>query len=213
MAFEPAADGRDQRIRQAAFARHHLLARLVADHRLEIAHHLRIGMRPRHGADAIERVLDMGHPVAQRLVERILQRARPRLDGHHFGAQQLHAEDVGLLALDVDLAHEHDAFQPEAGTRRGGGDAVLAGAGLGDDPVLAHAAREQDLAHDVVDLVGARMVELVALEIDLGPAEVLGQPLGEIERRGPADIVLEERVELLAEGGIGLGRLVGLLQL
>jgi hypothetical protein len=83
---------------------------------------------------------------------------------------------------------------------------MLAGAGLGDDPVLAHAPGEQDLAHDVVDLVGARMVELVALEIDLRPAEMLGQPLGEIERRGPADIMLEERVELLAKGRVGLGR-------
>ena len=69
---------------------------------------------------------------------------------------------------------------------------MLAGAGLGDDPGLAHAAGEQDLAHDVVDLVSAGVVELVALEVDLGAAEMVGQPLGEIERRGSPDIVLEK---------------------
>ena len=61
-------------------------------------------------------------------------------------------------------------------------DAVLAGAGLGDDPGLAHAPGEQDLAQAVVDLVRAGVVQLVALEVDLGAAEMLGQPLGEIER-------------------------------
>jgi hypothetical protein len=33
-------------------------------------------------------------------------------------------------------AHIDDAFQAELGADRGGGHAVLAGAGLGDDPVL-----------------------------------------------------------------------------
>jgi hypothetical protein len=48
---------------------------------------------------------------------------------------------------------------------------VLAGAGLGDDPRLAHAHRQQDLADAVVDLVRAGVVELVALEPDLRAAE------------------------------------------
>jgi hypothetical protein len=61
---------------------------------------------------------------------------------------------------------------------------VLAGAGLGDDAGLAHALGQQDLAEAVVDLVRAGVVQLVALEIDLGAAEMLGQALGEIEREG-----------------------------
>jgi hypothetical protein len=68
------ADGGDQRIGQAAFGGQHLVFRLAADHRLEVAHHRRIGMRPRNRADAIERVGDIGHPVAQRFVHRILER-------------------------------------------------------------------------------------------------------------------------------------------
>ena len=69
---------------------------------------------------------------------------------------------------------------------------MLARAGFGDDPGLAHAAREQDLAEAIVDLVAAGMVQLVALEIDLGAAEVLRQSLGEIEGAGSAGVVLVE---------------------
>ncbi len=107
--------------------------RLVADHALEIAHHRGIGMRARRRADAIERVGDIGDPVAQRLVHRVLQRARARLHRHDFGAQHLHAENVRLLPLDVDRAHVDDAGQAEARAGGRGGDAVLAGARLGDD--------------------------------------------------------------------------------
>ena len=90
---------------------------------------------------------------------------------------------------------------------------MLAGAGLGDDAGLAHAPGQQDLAEAVVDLVAAGVVELVALEVDLGAAEMLGQPLGEIERARPAGVVGAEVVELRLERGIGLGVLVGLLEL
>ena len=77
---------------------------------------------------------------------------------NHTGAQEFHAEDIGRLALDVGLAHIDDARQVEQRADRGGGDAVLAGAGLGDDPGLAHASGQQDLAHAIVDLVGAGVV-------------------------------------------------------
>ena len=59
----------------------------------------------------------------------------------------------------------------------GGGDAVLAGAGLRDDAALAHALREQPLAEAVVDLVRAGVEQVFALEIDLRAAELLGEPL------------------------------------
>src|SRR5688572_32858214 len=90
---------------------------------------------------------------------------------------------------------------------------MLAGAGLGDDALLAHALGEQDLSHAVVDLVRAGVVELVALQIDLGAAEMLGQARREIERAGPADIVLAVILHLVREFRVGLGGLVGLLHL
>ncbi len=178
----------------------HLLSRLDADDGLEIAHHLRVGMRSRDGADAVERIFHVRHPVAQRLVERILESARTRMHRDHLRAQKLHPEYVGLLPLDIDLAHVHDAFESEPRAGRGGGDPVLAGACLGNDAGPAHASGEQDLAQHIVDLVGAGVIELVALEIDFGAAEVAGQALGEIKRARAAYVVLQEIVELLLEG-------------
>ncbi len=181
----PAADGGDHRIGQAAFALllGQLPAHFLADDRLEVAHHRRIGMRPGHRADAVERVAHIGHPVAQGVVHRVLQRAAARGHRMHLGPQKPHAEHVRRLPLDIVRAHVDHAFQPELGADRRGGDAVLAGPGLGDDPGLAHAAGQDDLAQHVVDLVRAGMVQLVALHVDLGAAQMLGQPLGEIERR------------------------------
>ena len=162
-----AADRGDQQVGQAAGAREHLLARLAADHALEVADQLGIGVRAGGGADDVEGVVDVRDPVAQPLVHRVLQRLRAARHRADLGAEQLHAEHVGLLPLDVLGAHVDDAGQAEARADRGGGDAVLARAGLGDDPRLAHADREQDLADAVVDLVRAGVVELVALEPDL----------------------------------------------
>ncbi len=165
--------------------------RLLADHRLEVAHHHRIRMRAGDGADQVVGVLDVGDPVAHRLVHRVLQRAGARRHRLHLGAEQLHAEHVGLLPLHVGRAHVDGAGQAEQRAHRGGGDAVLAGAGLGDDAGLAHAPGQQDLAHAVVGLVAAGVVQLVALEVDLGAAEFARQPFGEPQRAGAADIVLQ----------------------
>src|ERR1700745_27759 len=53
------------------------------------------------------------------------------------------------------------------------------------------------------------MVELVALEIDLGAAEMTRQPLGEIERAGPADVMFEIIVELGLKTAVASGGRVG----
>ena len=106
----------------------HCAARLVADDALELAHHPRERMRADDRADAVVRRLDGRDPVAQRLVDRVLERRAARLDRDDLGAEQLHAPHVERLALDVDRAHEDGAVEPE---QRGGGrgrDAVLAGA-------------------------------------------------------------------------------------
>ena len=92
------------------------------------------------------RVLHVRHPVAHRLVDRVLEGAAARADGAHGGAEQPHAEHVQRLALDVDLAHVDHALEAEERGRGGGGDAVLASTGLGDEPGLAHPLREQRLA-------------------------------------------------------------------
>src|SRR5262249_4589379 len=82
-----------------------------------------------------------------------------------------------------------------------------------DDALLAHAARQQDLAEHVVHLVGAGVVEILALEVNPRAAEVLGRALGEIQRARPPDIMFEIRVHLRPEGGVRPGLPVCLLQL
>ena len=71
-----AADAGQDGVGQPALALEHLLARLVADDPLEVADHRRERVRPGDGAEDVVRRLDVGHPVAERLVDRVLERAR-----------------------------------------------------------------------------------------------------------------------------------------
>ena len=61
-------------------------------------------------------------------------------------------------------------------------------------------------------LCAAGVIELVALEVDLGAAQVLGEALGEVERARPAGVVGVEIGQLLLEGGVGFRLVVGALQ-
>ena len=69
-----AADAGDDRIGQAAELVDHLRPRLAADHPLEFAHHGRERMWPSGGAEQIMGCLEARRPVAQRLVDRVLER-------------------------------------------------------------------------------------------------------------------------------------------
>ena len=95
----------------------------------------------------------------------------PRLDRHDLGAQQAHAGHVERLA----------ARRPRCPCRRripgrAAAQAVAVATPCWPAPVsaitraLAHAPREQRLAERVVDLVGAGVVEVLALEVDLRAA-------------------------------------------
>src|SRR5699024_122937 len=66
---------------------------------------------------------------------------------------------------------------------------VLPGAGLGDEAGLAHPFGQQGLADGIVDLVAARVVEILTLEEHAGAAAVLGEPRGLGEQGRPADVV------------------------
>ena len=115
-------------------------------------------MRACRRADAVEGFIDIGHPVAQGFVHCVFQRARAGRDRHNFRAEQLHAEDVRLLALDIGCSHEDDAFQAEARAHSGRRHAVLSCACFSDDTCLTHAHGEQDLAKTIIDLVRAGMI-------------------------------------------------------
>ena len=70
------------------------------------------------------------------------------------------------------------------GTGGRGCHAVLPGAGFGNHTAFAHPQGEERLAERVVDLVGARVIQILALEPDLCAAALLGQPAGERRRYG-----------------------------
>ncbi|ENN84331.1 hypothetical protein RHSP_21270 [Rhizobium freirei PRF 81] len=208
-----AADGRDDEIRQAAFGLQYLRAGFRADHGLEIADHFRIGMRAGGRADQVIGIIDIGDPVAQRLVHGVLQRAAAGGHRDNLGAQELHAENVRRLALHIGRAHVDDAGQAEAGSNRRRGNAMLAGTGLGDDAGLAHALGEQDLTDAIVDLVRTRVVQLFALEIDFCAAEFCRQALGKVKRARSTDVMRAQRLQLSLKGRIVLRLVPFLLQI
>ena len=192
----PASHARDDRVGEPALRVEHLLSRLAADHRLELADELGVRRRPDAGADHVVGRLDVRDPVADRLAGRLLQRPRADLHRLHARAEEVHALDVGRLAAHVLGSHVDDAFEPEAGTGGGGRHAVLAGPGLGDDARLPEATSEHDLAERVVDLVRARVVQVLALEVE---PPVRCEPLRASERRRAPDVGAEQSVELRCE--------------
>jgi hypothetical protein len=141
-------------------------------------------------------------PVAHGLVDGLLERPLARLDAPDLGAHEAHPEDVERLPLHVDRAHVDDALKAELGADRGRGHAVLAGAGLRYDPLLAHAHGEEGLADRVVDLVGAGVEQVLPLEIDPRAPEVVREALGAVERRRAPREIGEVAPELGLELGI-----------
>ena len=136
-------------------------------------------------ADQVVGRVDVGDPVADRLARRLLQRARAELDRPHLGAEQPHPLDVGRLAPHVLAAHVDDALEPEVRADGRGRDAVLAGARLGDDPLLAEPPRDHRLTERVVDLVRAGVQQVLALQVD---ALVGREARGARERGRPARV-------------------------
>ena len=184
IAFEPPPTQARARSGSRPSASAELCRRLVADPPLEVAHDRRVRVRAHRRAQHVVGGLDVRHPVAHRLVDRVLQGGRPGGDAADVGAEGAHPEDVRTLALDVLGAHVHDARQLEQRARGGRRHAVLTGTGLGDDPGLAEAPRQERLAERVVDLVGAGVGEVLALEVQPTASARGGRP-GASPRRGP----------------------------
>ncbi len=226
-----ATDAGDGEIRQAALDGGDLGRRLVADPALEVADDRRIRVRAHRRAEDVVGRLDVGHPVAHRLVDRVLERRRAGGHGADLGTQGAHPQHVRALPLDVLGAHVDDARQVEQRAGGRGRDAVLAGAGLGDDPGLAEPPGEQRLAERVVDLVRAGVGEVLALEVEAevrdarrrgrpSPAsrarlvaDGLGQAIGTVERgRAPGE-VREQLAQLGPEDRVLAERVVGGLEL
>ena len=65
-------------------------SRLPADHGLELPDHRRVRVRPERGAQHVVGGRDVLGPVAHRLVDRVLERLRSRVDADDLGAEQPH---------------------------------------------------------------------------------------------------------------------------
>ena len=170
-------------------------------------------MRAGNGADDVEGVADVRDPVAHRLVHRVLERAAAGLDGMDRRAEEPHAHDVQRLALDVLAAHVDLAAQAEErrhGRRR---DAVLSGAGLGDDARLPHAARDQDLPERIVDLVRAGVTEVLALQPNARAAEGAVEALGVVEQRRPPRVLALQITQLAPKPRVAAQAVVGALEI
>src|SRR5713101_4434344 len=171
-------------------------------------------MRARGAADAVIGGAHVRDPVADRLVHRVLQRARSGIDRAHLDAEQAHARDVGRLPLDVLGAHVDDALEAEQRAHGRGRHAVLPRAGLRDDALLAHPAREQRLSERVVQLVRAGVEQVLPLEQEArADAQRLREPGCVGQRSGPSRVVLQERRQLFPVRRVGARRPPGGLEL
>ena len=153
-------------------------------------------MRPHHRPDDVMRRLHRPHPAAHGFVDGVLERLLAGVDRHHLRAQQLHPKNVELLPPNILRPHIHHTFEIEHRRRRRRRHPVLTGPGLGDHPLLAHPLGQQRLAQRVVDLVGPGVVQVLALQINLRPAKMLGQPPSEIQRTGAARIIAQIPLQL-----------------
>src|SRR5262245_47295953 len=95
-----------------------------------------------HRADKVMCGANGGHPVAQGLIDGVLEGAAAAGHRCYLGAEEFHAKDVERLTFDILLAHIDLAFEPEYRGRGGRGHAVLSGTGLGDDAPFPHSLRQ-----------------------------------------------------------------------
>ncbi len=194
----PAARTGDDAVRKSPGLLPNLFARFLADDGLEVADHLRERMWADDAPDDVVGVFDVRRPVAHGLVDGLLQRSRPDVDGVHLGVVGSHPEDVRPLAVDVGAAHEHLAVDVEVrGGHRGCG-AVLSRARLGDDTLFAHVLRQQHLSERVVQFVRAAVEQVLAFQVDVAVVP-LAQRVGALERRRSAAEIAEVAAELVHE--------------
>jgi hypothetical protein len=75
-------------------------------------------MRAARGTEHVVGVVHIRHPVAEGLVDGVLEDAGSLRHGNDLGTELHHPEHVGSLTLDVDLAHVDRAVEAHAGRHR-----------------------------------------------------------------------------------------------
>src|SRR5207247_7156515 len=98
-----AADTGDEQIWQTTFAFENLMARLNANDALKIADHHGVRVGAENRAQYIMSGAHVRDPVAQRFVDRFLERGLPSCHRHNYRAEKSNSRDVGRLAVHIDL--------------------------------------------------------------------------------------------------------------
>ena len=173
-----------------------LLFYLFADDRLQACHHIRIRVWSYGGTDDVIRIRRMAAPVADGFVRSIFQCHVTRCYRDDCGSQHLHLLYIDMLAFYIRFSHIHDALHVHQGANGGRCHSVLSGTGLGDDPLFAHAACQQNLSDGVVYLVGSCMVQVFPFQIH--PATILfRKAVSRVEGRRTSYIIPQQLVEFL----------------
>ena len=177
---------------------------LEADDPLEVADDHRERVRAGDRAEQVVGVVDVGDPVPQRLVDRVLEGARPGVDRDDLGAEQPHPGDVERLPLGCPprpCRRTHSRPSRAA--------AVALATPCWPAPVSAMIRglpirlREQRLAEHVVDLVAPVWLRSSRLSRIRAPPTCsasrwrLGErarPAGVRRRSSPAELARERRV-------------------
>ena len=149
-------------------------------------------------ADEVEGIFGTLAPGRERLIHSVLERLIATLRWDDGSTEHLHALDIDVLTLDIKCAHIDIALHTHECTGGSGGYTMLACTCLGDDAVLTHLLRQQDLPEGIIDLVRPRVIEVLALEVDLRTIS-LAESARVVEGAGTSYIVTQQRVELLLE--------------
>ena len=88
---------------------------------------------------------------------------------------------------------------------------MLACAGFSDNTLFAHLLRQQNLSQYVVDFVGAGVVQILALQINLAATQVLGHFLCVIQEGRSVSIFAIKTRQLSLEFGIVFKFFIGSL--
>ena len=151
-------------IGQAAGLSQNLLARLRTNSVVEETHHRRERVRTRGGTQQVVGVLNVRNPVAQRLINGVLEGAGTVLNRNHLRAQQLHTSHVQRLTLSVFLTHVNHALHAEERSRGRSRNTVLTRTSLSNQTGLTHTLSQQSLTNHVINLVATGVVQILTLE-------------------------------------------------
>ena len=133
-------------------------------------------MRTHAGAQHIVGISDPPRPLSHRLGHGVFQSCRSGCHRVDLRSEKAHPVNVECLPLRILLTHEYFTLHTHESRRSSRCNAVLPRSCLRDHSCLSHLLCKKHLPQHVVDLVGACMVQVFTLQIDLSPAQIFTHP-------------------------------------